>query len=196
MLKHEYGVAPEEIHWFRRRSEHVSIKIPPGIRIDSIRKDSNLDLLLEEGKLDAVALTSPPRAFRDGAPIVKRLFSKPREVEAEYYRKTRIFPIMHIVVMRRAVYEKNRWLAAALINAFQSAKQHSFDRFREGLYPLPWQNLDFDFARGVMGDDIYSYGVKQNLPTLQAATLYSHEQGLTERRFEPAELFAPETLDI
>jgi 4,5-dihydroxyphthalate decarboxylase len=103
---------------------------------------------------------------------------------------------MHIVVMRRAVYEKNRWLAAALINAFQSAKQHSFDRFREGLYPLPWQNLDFDFARGVMGDDIYSYGVKQNLPTLQAATLYSHEQGLTERRFEPAELFAPETLDI
>src|SRR5690349_17726540 len=87
MLKHEYGVRPEDIHWYRRRSEHVSTKIPPEIRIDNISKDSSLDQMLEEGKLDAVALTSPPRAFRQGSAGVKRLFSKPREVEAEYYRK-------------------------------------------------------------------------------------------------------------
>jgi 4,5-dihydroxyphthalate decarboxylase len=196
MLKHEYGVAPEDIHWYRRRSEHVAIKIPPGIRIENISKDSTLDQLLEEGKLDAVALTSPPKPFREGSPLVKRLFSNPREVEAAYYRDTKIFPIMHMVVMRRAIYEQHRWVAGALVQGFQLAKQRSFERFREGLFPMPWQNLDFDFARGVMGDDVYSYGVRQNLPTLQAAALYSHEQGLTDRRFEPAELFAPETLDM
>jgi len=196
MLKHQYGVLPEDIHWFRRRSEHVSTRIPEGIRIENISKDTTLDQLLEEGKLDAVALTSAPRAFRQGSPLVKRLFSDARRVEAEYYRETRMFPIMHMVVMRRAIYQQNRWVAAALMNGFQAAKRHSFERFREGLYPLPWQNLDFDFAREVMGEDIYCYGVKQSLPTLEAATLYSYEQGLTDQRFEPAQLFAPETLDL
>jgi len=196
MLKHEYGVAPEDIHWYRRRAEHVATGIPSGIRIDNIDKDSSLDQMLEEGKLDAVALTAPPRAFRQGSPVVKRLFSNPREVEAAYYRKTGVFPIMHIIVMRRAVYEQHRWLAAALMNGFQLAKQRSFERFREGLYPLPWQNLDFDFARSIMGEDIYSYGLKQNLATLEAATVFSYEQGLTNRQFELKELFAPETLDF
>ena len=196
MLKHQYGVSPEDIFWFRNRSEHVSIQIPQGIRIENIGKDQTLDGMLEDGQLDAVALTSPPRGFRQGSPLITRLFPNSREVEAEYYRQTKIFPVMHTVVIRRAVYEQHRWLAAALTQAFQTAKQRSYERFNEGLYPLPWQNVDFEFARQIMGHDIYSYGVKQNLPTLEAATLYSYEQGLTERKVEVNELFAPETLNL
>jgi 4,5-dihydroxyphthalate decarboxylase len=196
MLKHQYNVLPEDIHWFRRRSEHVSIKMPPGIHIDNIAKDETLDDLLEEGKLDALAVTSAPRGFRQGSPLIRRLFPNAREVEAEYYGQTKIFPIMHIVVIRRAIYEQNPSIAIALSSSFHKAKQQAYERFKETLYPLPWLNLDLEFARQVLGDDIYSYGVKKNLPTLEAATLYSYEQGLTDRRLEVSELFAPETLDL
>jgi 4,5-dihydroxyphthalate decarboxylase len=196
MLKHQYGVLPETIRWYRSRSEHLSIEVPPGVRIESIGKDQTLDNLLEAGELDAVAVTSAPRAFRQGSPLVKRLFPNSREVEAEYYKQTKIFPIMHMVVIKRAFYEEHPEIAAALSQAFQKAKQRSYERFKEGLYPLPWLNLDFEFARQVMGHDIYAYGVKQNLPTLEAATLYSYEQGLTGRKIEVKDLFASETLNL
>ena len=74
LLQHQYGVAPQDIHWFRRRSEHVAIDMPPGIRIDNIGKDQTLDVLLEAGELDAVAVTSPPRAFLQGSPLVRGFF--------------------------------------------------------------------------------------------------------------------------
>jgi 4,5-dihydroxyphthalate decarboxylase len=195
LLQHEYGVRPEDIHWFRRRSEHVSIEIPPGIRIDSIGKDQTLDALLEQGKLDALAVTQPPRAFLAGAPEIKRLFADVRAVEANYYRQTKIFPIMHMVVIRRAIYEHDPSLAARLTRAFESAKQLAFEGYEEGLSSLPWANLDLEYARQVLGKDVYPYGVKNNLSTLEAAALYSHEQGLTQRKFSVDELFAPETLD-
>jgi 4,5-dihydroxyphthalate decarboxylase len=101
-----------------------------------------------------------------------------------------------MVVMRRALYERHRWLAAALCRAFQEAKEAAFERCKEHLYPLPWMNLDLEFARGVMGHDIYAYGVEPSLSTLEAATLYSHEQGLTQRKIDVSELFAPETLEL
>jgi 4,5-dihydroxyphthalate decarboxylase len=196
MLQHQYGVAPEEILWFRSRSEHVSIETPPGIRIENIGRDETLDELLEAGKLDAVAVTSAPRGFRRRLPFIRRLFENSREVEAEYYRQTKIFPIMHIVVIRRAVYERHLWLAAALTAGLQKAKEQAFERLSEALYPLPWMNLDSEFAQRILGRDIYPYGVKRNLATLEAATLYSHEQGLTPRELQVSELFAGETLHL
>jgi 4,5-dihydroxyphthalate decarboxylase len=196
MLKHQYGVAPEEILWFRSRSEHVSIETPAGIRIENIGREQTLDDLFETGKLDAVAVTSPPRGFRRRLPFIQRLFENSRAVEAEYYHQTKIFPIMHMVVIRRAIYEQNSWIAAALTHAFQSAKEHVYERLNEALYPLPWVNLDFEYAQNIMGRDIYSYGVKRNMATLEAATLFSYEQGLTQRKLEVSELFARETLDL
>lgn len=196
MLKHEYDVLPEDIHWFRRRSEHVSIKAPANLRIDNIEKGQTLDNLLQEGKLDAVAVTSPPQSFQRGSPLVKRLFPDAKQVEFEYYRRTKIFPIMHLVVIRRAVYDKNPFIAMALTNAFQEAKQQAYKRLDESLSPTPWMNLDLEYAHQAMGADLYPYGVKPNLPTLEAAILYAHEQGLTERPLPVSELFAPETLDL
>jgi 4,5-dihydroxyphthalate decarboxylase len=196
LLQHEYGVAPEDIHWFRRRSEHVAIDVPPGIRIDNIGKDQTLDGLLEAGELDAVAVTSPPRAFLKNSPLVQRLFADCRAVEADYYRRTRIFPIMHMVVIRRAIYEQDPSLAVRLTQGFEAAKAPAFEDYQEGLASLPWVNLDLEYARRILGHDVWPYGVKNNAPTLEAATLYSHEQGLTKRRFAVEELFAPETLEL
>jgi 4,5-dihydroxyphthalate decarboxylase len=196
MLKHEYHVLPEGIHWFRRRSEHVPIKAPASLRIDNIETGQTLDGLLEEGKLDAVAVTSPPQSFKSGSPRVRRLFPDAKEVESAYYRRTKIFPIMHLVVMRRALYEKNPLVATALTSAFQEAKQRAYDKLARDLLPVPWMNLDLEHAQRVMGPDLYPYGVRKNLPTLEAATLYSYEQGLTEKKFTVSELFAPETLEL
>jgi 4,5-dihydroxyphthalate decarboxylase len=196
LLQHEYGVAPGDIHWFRRRSEHVSIDIPAGVQIDNIAKDQTLDSLLDEGGLDALAVTSPPRPFLEGSPRVRRLFSDPRAVEAEYYRRTRIFPIMHMVVIRRALYEQGPDIAVRLAQGFEAAKRMAFEAYDEGLSPLPWVSVDLEYARKVLGKDVSPYGIKRNLATLEAATLYSHEQGLTKRKFEVAELFATETVDL
>jgi 4,5-dihydroxyphthalate decarboxylase len=196
LLQHQYGVAPQDIHWFRRRSEHVSIEIPPGIRIDNIGKEQTLDALFEAGELDALAVTQPPRAFLTGSPVVKRLFNDVRDVEAEYYRRTQIFPIMHMVVIRRAIYDQDPTLAVRLAQGFEAAKHIAFEDYEEGLSSLPWVNLDLEYARQVLGKDVYPYGVKKNLPTLNAATQYSHEQGLTQREFAVNELFAPETLEL
>ena len=129
LLQHEYGVTPEDIHWFRRRAEHVAIEIPPGIRIDNIGKDQTLDGLLEAGDLDAVAVTSPPRAFLQGSPLVARLFPDCRAVEADYYRRTKIYPIMHMTVMRRAIYEQDRSLAVRLSQGFHAAKELAFEDY-------------------------------------------------------------------
>jgi 4,5-dihydroxyphthalate decarboxylase len=196
LLQHQYGVAPQDIHWFRRRPEHVAIAIPPGIRIDNIGKDETLDSLIEAGKLDALAVTSPPRAFLQGSPLVRRLFPDCRATEAAYYRETKIFPIMHMVVIRRALYEQDPTLAVRLTQGFAAAKQLAFEAYEEGLSSLPWVNLDLEYARQVLGHDVYPYGVTKNLPTLEAAALYSNEQGLTGRKFAVEELFAPETLDL
>ena len=196
LLQHEYGVAPPDIHWFRRRSEHVAIEIPAGVRIDNIDKEETLDDLLEQGRLDAVALTSPPRAFLQGSALVQRLFPDSRAVEAAYYRQTKIFPIMHMVVIRRAVYEQDPSIAVRLTQGFETAKHLAFDAYEEGLVSLPWVHLDLEYAREIFGRDVYPYGVNKNLPTLAAAALYSNEQGLTKRRFDVAELFAKETLEL
>lgn len=196
LLQQQYGVAPQDIHWFRRRSEHVSIVIPPGVQLDNIGKDQTLDDLLEAGDLDALAVTSAPRAFVAGSPVVKRLFPDARAVEAEYYRQTKIFPIMHMVVLRRAVYERDPSLAVRLSQGFEAAKQLAFEAYEEGLSALPWVNLDLEYARQILGADVYPYGVKKNLPTLEAAAQYSKEQGLSDKQFNVNELFAPETLEL
>jgi len=166
------------------------------VRIDNIAKEETLDGLLEQGKLDALAVTSPPRPFLEGSPVVQRLFPNCREVEAEYYRQTKIFPIMHMVVIRRAIYEQEPSIAARLAQGFEAAKQLAFEAYEEGLSSLPWVNLDLEYAQQILGKDVYPYGIEKNRPTLEAATLYSHEQGLTKKRFALNEIFTPETLDL
>ncbi len=200
MLEHEYGVRPRDVHWLRSRTERVPLDLPADIRVEQMPAGETLDSMLEAGEVDAVAAFTTPRLARDGSGRVRRLFPNVREVEADYYRRTRIFPIMHLIVLRRDVYENNPWAAQSLVKAFQAAKEHCYrdadvDVTAASSSLTPWLKHHWEETRQVFGDDLYPYGVKDNLPTLEAATLYSHEQHLSARRLSVEELFAPETLD-
>jgi 4,5-dihydroxyphthalate decarboxylase len=129
---------------------------------------------------------------------VQRLFPNYKEVEQDYYRKTRIFPIMHTVAIRRDVYEQNRWVAQALYKAFVEAQRRTY----EDLYMtaalkamLPWLTSHVEETRALMGDDFWAYGFEPNRASLTTFLRYHHEQGLSKRLLEPEELFAPETME-
>ena len=120
-------------------------------------------------------------------------------MEEEYFTDTGIFPIMHVIVLRRDVYERRRWLARSLYQAFEEARARTMARMAETAatrYLVPWLYADLERTQQVMGADFWTYGLTQeNEHTLCTFLRYSHEQGLAGRRHEPAELFAPETLE-
>ena len=154
--------------------------------------------MIADGEIDAMHTARIPSTFRTRPDAVKRLFENYVEVERAYYRKTGIFPIMHTVVMRRDVYRANPWIAQSLLKAFAEAKQ----RVYENLYTtsalitmLPWQIAQVEEVRREMGEDWWPYGFEPNRQVLDTFLRYHHEQGLSKRRLQPEELFAPETLE-
>jgi 4,5-dihydroxyphthalate decarboxylase len=157
-----------------------------------------LESLLASGDLDALVTVQAPREFPGEGTAIRRLFPNFRDVEREYYLRTRIFPIMHFVVVRRDVYERNRWIAAALVEGFQAAKQLGTRRMRSltGLsVSLPWLGSELADIDDLFGGDAFPYGVELNRHVLDAMCAYSFEQGLSERLVAVDELFAAETYD-
>ncbi|HLG71470.1 MAG TPA: ABC transporter substrate-binding protein [Chloroflexota bacterium] len=192
LLQHEYGVRPRDVTWVRGRPEKAKLKLPEGIRVEDAPAGETLDSLLTSGRIDAIASASVPACFAQGAPNVARLIPNAREVEAEYFRRTGIFPIMHTVVIRRCVHEANPWLAGSLFAALEASKRAAYDRIHRahGLYSLPWLEEDLEEVSDLFGGDPYPYGVEPNRRTLEAAVSYSHEQGLSDRLLSLDELFA------
>ncbi len=192
-LQHEYGVDLARIQWFQAgvsqpgRVEKVELRLPAGVKIVSKPQDT-LASMLGSGELDAVISA---RAV-DG----QRLFADYREVEREYFKKTRIYPIMHVLVLRRDVYERDRWVARNLMDAFEEAKNRSVERIAEfGLshVPLPWVPDHARQWKELAGADFWPYGIEPNRPTLEAFLRYSYEQGVAFKPLKVDELFAPET---
>ncbi len=185
-LQHEYGVRPEDISWVVGKPIRA-IKPPEGIRLEVLSGAKTLEAMLEQGEIDALVSVMLPRKLGNG---VRRLFRDFRQVEAGYYRRTRIFPIMHTLALKRTVYEKHPWLAVSLYKAFCKAR----DLARHWLYDtdalpvtLPWVIDELEKSRDVAWD----YSVEGSRPTLEALVAYLDEQRLTRRRMQVAELFAP-----
>ena len=203
ILAHEYGVDLASIAWHQAgvnqagRREKVALELPPGFRL-TVVADRSLSDMLVAGELDAVLSARPPAPFLTGDPRVRRLFADYRPVELAYARKTGIFPIMHVVAMRRAVYERDRWLAMSLYKAFDQARRRSLERAAEiaaSLFPLPWVSDELRIARELFGDDPWPYGVQANRTTLEAFLQYAHEQGVCRRRLNSESLFPPEVME-
>jgi 4,5-dihydroxyphthalate decarboxylase len=203
-LQHDYGVKPSDLEWWYGGSDEPGYAerrhhdAPPGVRLERIPAGKTLSGMLDAGELDAMITAAKPAPFRNGSPNVRRLFADPYAVERDYFRRTGLFPIMHLVVLRRELYEANRWLAASILDAFIESKRLGLERLRlVGALPVavPWLAAAMEEVDELFGGDAFPYGFEQNRTALEAATTYSYEQGLTPRRFEPAELFAPETLD-
>ena len=135
-----------------------------------------------------------PPAFQRGSPNVARLFPNHRAVEEEYFTRTRLFPIMHTVVVRRAILERDPWVAASLFDAFSRAKARAYEDLHETdalRFTLPWLMDEAERTERVMGKDFWPYGIEANGHVVQSLIRYSHEQGLAAREIPIEEIFAP-----
>ena len=180
------------------RAEKMRIQLPSDIDIAPIPHGRTLSDMLAIGELDAVYSPRTPRCFHGGSTAVRRLFSDVRTVEADYYRRTGIFPIMHVVVLRRDVYEMNRWAARSLYRALVAARDEAWRGMDETAalrFMLPWLVAEVETTRELLGNNYWSYGLAGNEKALATLIGYSQAQGLARRAFAPAELFAPETLE-
>jgi len=204
ILQDEYGVdAASPEYWTggeeeSGRDEKIRLDLPPKFRVRPIGPEKTLARMLADGELDVMHTARIPSTFTTRPGTVRRLFENYVEVEKAYFRKTKIFPIMHTVVLRRDVYEANRWIAQSLAKAFAQAQRIVY----ENLYNtaalttmLPWQVAQVEETRREMGDDWWAYGFAPNRHVLDTFLRYHHEQGLSRRRLAPEELFAPETLE-
>jgi 4,5-dihydroxyphthalate decarboxylase len=204
ILAQHHGLPVESVHYRTGgldepgRTEKVRLDLPAEVDVAPIGPADTLSQLLLDGELDAVYTARNPGPFNapDGGGV-RRLLADPAAVEREYHARTGIFPIMHTLVIRRDVYERHRWLARELVKACTAAKQVGLAGIGETAalrYALPWLWSEVERTRSALGEDWWPYGLEANRTTLATFLRYSHEQGLAARRYEPEELFAPESL--
>lgn len=201
-LAEDYGVPVDSVKYrtggLHTPGRHEKIAItPPGIDIAPIADGKTLDEMLISGEIDALHTPRVPNSYQERNPNVRRLWENTEEEELAYFERTGIFPIMHVVVIRRDVYEQNRWMARSLMKAFTEAKKIVTDRAEETAAlssMLPFSYLAARKVRETMGDDYWAYGVEPNRETLATFLRYSYDQGLITKLHEPEDLFAPETL--
>jgi hypothetical protein len=164
--------------------------------IRAIPSGATLSQMLADGEIDALHTPRVPSPFRDRDPRVKRLFDDVVKVEKEYFAATAIFPIMHVLVIRRDVYERHPWVAQSLYKACLLARDDAYARMYDSSalrFMEPWLIQHLEEAKQLLGRDYWSYGLAENEKTLDVFLRYHHEQGLSRHRYEPADLFAPET---
>lgn len=205
ILQHQYGVYPKEIRWryggleVPGREEKIKLQLPPEIDYGPIPPGKTLSEMLERGEIDAIISPRAPSCYIRGSTHVKRLFENYKEVEKKYFEETGIFPIMHTVVLKKAVYERHPWIANSLYKAFVEAKNICMENLKKlnALHAmLPWLNAEMDETVRLMGDDYWPYGVEKNKKTIDTLCQFSFEQGLSKRRVTVEELFAKETFEL
>jgi 4,5-dihydroxyphthalate decarboxylase len=203
LLQHEYGVAPQDIHWFQAgeeqpgRKDRVEYNLPAGIRLEVV-PDKTLNEMLERGEIDALMSPRMPSCFVRGMPHVRRLFPDFKRAERDYFRRTRIFPIMHVIGIRAALYEKHPWIAQSLYKAFCAAKDLCFSKIHDSnvlRVSLPWDVAEYEETCALMGADYWPYGFSANRQVLETLHAYLLEQGLIPRKLELERLFAEPTLE-
>lgn len=201
LIVHYWGIPLAEIDWVqagvadRGRAEKVKLKLPEGVTVTPL-PERTLDELLLAGEVAAVMTAHPLPSFESGDPRVVRLFPDYPKVEEAHYRKTGIFPIMHLLAVKNAVLEANPWVATNLLKAFDEAKRRSLARTFEmtaSRFPIPW-GVDYaERMKAIFGGDYFPYGIDANRVTLAAFLKFAHEQGVCHRLLQPEDLF-PETV--
>jgi len=184
------------------RIERLPLKLPENIDIQPIDEQRTLNELLLDGELDAIIAPEPPLAFQQGNPIIARLIDDPSSAERAYYAKTGLFPIMHMIGIRKTLIEAHPGLASDLHRAFVEARRLTMDDLRATAVAsanrmhLPWFSAEWEATVSLMGAEFWPYGVAENRKDLQTLCRYSHEQYLTPRCLDVKELFAPEALEL
>jgi 4,5-dihydroxyphthalate decarboxylase len=204
LLQDEYGVKPSDITWVRGGMEHpgrpekIPLQLPADIRIETAPEDVTLSQMLERGEIDGIVGPRAPSCFERGDAEFGWLFPDPSRTAAEYFRRTGIFPIMHILGVRRELADEHRWLPMTAYKAFEQAKSIALARLVDTSatkVTLPFVEEQLRAARALMGPDFWSYGVAPNRHVLDNFLHHHHAQGLSKRRLQVEELFHPSTLE-
>ncbi|MBL8372060.1 MAG: ABC transporter substrate-binding protein [Burkholderiaceae bacterium] len=204
ILQDDYGVNPEDVTWVRGgidtpgRPEKIKLDLPPGVTIEAAPEGRTISDLLDKGEIDAFIAPRPPSGAALSNPNVAWLFDDPTTVAKDYYRRTGIFPIMHVVGIRKELAEQNRWLPAAVFKAFGDSKAKALELLADTSatkVTLPFVEEQLKAARETLGNDFWSYGVEPNRKTIEAFLHHHHAQGLSCRKVGLDELFHPSTYE-
>jgi 4,5-dihydroxyphthalate decarboxylase len=199
-LQHQCGMQLKDIHWVQAgvndvgRAEKVTLSLPSGVSIETVPDRSLNDLLLA-GEIDGMISAREPASMIKRDLRIARLWPDYRTIEESYYKDTGIFPIMHAVVIKKETLEQHPWIAMNLFKVFEEAKKRSLQRLSSlvnSRVAIPWSHIAVERAQTLFGEDVWPYGIEANRCTLEAFTQFCFEQGVTDRRVPPSELFPPQ----
>jgi 4,5-dihydroxyphthalate decarboxylase len=196
-LHNEMGVQLSDVHWYQAganapgREEKVEISLPEGVRLTRV-SDKSLSEMLASGEIDCAIIARPPTCFLEGHPDIVRLFPDYLEMEEDYYARTKVWPIMHIIAMKKSVVEAHPWVPRNLYNGFLESKRRSIERLMDpavSRYPLPWLATYARKMRDMFDGDTFPFGIEENRATWEQMALYTFQQGIAHRQFKPEEIF-------
>jgi 4,5-dihydroxyphthalate decarboxylase len=196
-MHNEMGVALQDVHWVQAganapgRKEKVELNLPEGVQLTRVA-DKSLSEMLAAGDIDCAIIARPPTCFLEGHADIVRLFPDFVEMEEDSYARTKVYPIMHIIAMRKAILKEHPWVARNLYNAFLESKNRSLERLLDpavSRYPLPWLSTYGRRMRDAFDGDPFPYGIEENRATWEQMALYTYQQGIAHRKFEPEEIF-------
>ena len=196
-MHNDCGVRLSDVHWFQAganspgRTEKVELNLPSDIKISRIAHTS-LSEMLAAGEIDCAIIARPPTCFLEGHSDVVRLFPNHLEMEEEYFERTKVWPIMHIIAMQKQILNENPWVARNLFNAFNESKRRSVERMLDpavSRYPLAWVPTYAAKMRDTFGGDPYPFGIEENRPTWELMLLYTYQQGIAHKHTTPENIF-------
>ncbi len=191
ILEEEWGLPHRSVHWFTERGEDIDFTPAPDLRLTRIEKGQNLNEMLMNGDLDALMQPEFPDPFLAGDPRIVRLFPDYKTAEQDYFKRTGIFPIMHVTVVKRDIVDAHPWVPASLMKAFEAAKSIAYRRVANPrVVPLAWFSWALEEQNALLGRDPWAYGLGEaNRRNLETMIRYTHQQGLISRIWSVYELF-------
>ena len=196
-MHNDVGVKLTDVHWYQAganapgRIEKVELNLPKGMQLTRVA-DKSLSQMLAAGEIDCAIIARPPTCFLEGHPDVVRLYPDYLGMEEDYYAKTKVWPIMHIIALQKHILDANPWVARNLLNAFQESKRRSLERLLDpavSRYPLAWLPTYARKMRDMFDGDPFPYGIEENRATWEQMLLYTWQQGIAHRHAKPEELF-------
>ncbi len=204
ILQDDYGIRPEDVTWVRGgidtpgRPEKIKLNLPAGVHVEAAPEGTTISQLLDAGEIDGFIAPRPPSGAALQNPHVGWLFDDPTAVAKDYYRRTGIFPIMHVVGIRKEIAAAHPWLPGAVFKAFNASKAAALELLADTSatkVTLPFVEEQLKAAKDLLGEDFWSYGVQANRNTLQAFLKHHYAQGLSSRLVDVDELFHPSTYE-
>jgi 4,5-dihydroxyphthalate decarboxylase len=197
ILEQYYDLPVSSVQWIAQDGEDVPLALPDGVQLSRVNNGEAVTELCAQGHIDGLIYPEIPRQVLDGDGTLRRLFDDPKTIEQQYYRRTSIFPIMHVVAVRAELVAEFPWLPRTLCEVFDDAKRRAMQRLdNPRTVSLAWLRSLQEEEQALLGPDPWQYGFnRHNIHTLDTFLGYAHAQGLTARRLNAGDLFHPSVID-